>query len=119
MQRRTDPDLALLKRFVASFGMSDDRVDIENASDVVGLVGDTRDDNGLLRWALRAIETPPAVLNDVYKRLPGPFPTLYERLLLSYRWATVDLEVVSLLANPVSAARGWKVLSPRSSRTAA
>jgi hypothetical protein len=39
-------------------------------------------------------------LEPIYARLPARFPPLYERLVLSYRWAEVDLGSFRLLANP-------------------
>jgi hypothetical protein len=41
-------------------------------------------------WALEAI----------YAKLPARFPRLYEKLVLTYRWAEVDLQSCRLLANP-------------------
>jgi|SRR4029077_15438076 len=35
----------------------------------------------------------------LYAKLPARFPPLYEQLLLSYRWAEVDLPSFTLLAN--------------------
>lgn len=39
-------------------------------------------------------------LAPVYARLPARFPDLYEYLLVNYRWETVDLRLLTLLANP-------------------
>jgi hypothetical protein len=36
----------------------------------------------------------------LYAKLPARFPPLFERLLLTYRWAEVDLETFKLLPNP-------------------
>jgi hypothetical protein len=40
------------------------------------------------------------LLDALYARLPARFPPLYEKLVLSYRWAQVYLPSFSLLANP-------------------
>jgi hypothetical protein len=39
-------------------------------------------------------------VDELYAILPARFPSLYERLVLSYRWAEVDLGLFRLLANP-------------------
>jgi hypothetical protein len=38
--------------------------------------------------------------DQLYRRLPFRFPRLYEELVLSYRWAEVNLDLVELLPNP-------------------
>lgn len=48
----------------------------------------------------RAVTTPRDALSGLYQRLPAKFPPLYEQLVLSYRWPEVDLDLVTLLANP-------------------
>ena len=47
------------------------------------------------------MDTPRGALSGLYQRLPARFPPLYEQLVLSYRWAEVDLDLVTLLANPL------------------
>lgn len=44
--------------------------------------------------------TDATMLDPLYSMLPARFPLLYERLVLSYRWAEVDLGSFRLLANP-------------------
>ncbi len=39
-------------------------------------------------------------LEVVYAKLPARFPPLYERLVLSCRWAEIDPQAYRLLANP-------------------
>ena len=41
-----------------------------------------------------------AELEPLYAKLPARFPPLFEGLVLSYRWAEVDLQTYTLLANP-------------------
>ena len=41
-----------------------------------------------------------SALDAVYQHLPGRFPNLFEELLLTYRWADVELDRYRLLANP-------------------
>jgi hypothetical protein len=50
-------------------------------------------------WALKC-DTSRHLLKGIYAKLPGRFPPLFERLVLSYRWAEVDLQLYRLLANP-------------------
>jgi hypothetical protein len=54
------------------------------------------------RWRPRKLRTAARVLEPLYAGLPGRFPALYEHLVLSYRWAEVDLGRFRLLANPRS-----------------
>jgi hypothetical protein len=46
------------------------------------------------------VQTDLTALDPVYAKLPARFPPLYERLVLSYRWADVDLQRFTLPANP-------------------
>lgn len=52
------------------------------------------------RWRPVRVQTDPAAFAPVYAALPAKFPPLYERLLLTYRWADVDLRTLTLMANP-------------------
>src|SRR4029077_20913504 len=52
------------------------------------------------KWRLIEQSTDPAALDPIYAKLPARFPPLYEQLVLSYRWAEVDLQTFTLLANP-------------------
>jgi hypothetical protein len=47
-----------------------------------------------------AIPTGRDQLEALYRQVPGPFPALYERLVLSYRWLEVHLETAMPLGNP-------------------
>lgn len=58
------------------------------------------DEDGILRWQPRRAETDISSLDMVYAKLPARFPPLFERFLLTYRWAEVDLETYKLLPNP-------------------
>jgi len=98
----TTADELLVERFIASFKKLDELI----AGDPIArqlAIGD-RDQYGRRRW--RPIWRPIRVstefssLEPVYSSLPAPFPPLFERLVLSYRWAEVDLQSYRLLANP-------------------
>ena len=55
---------------------------------------------GQTRWQPARIDTDRCYLDPLYAKLPARFPPLYESLVLSYRWAEVDLGTFTLLANP-------------------
>ena len=76
---RTEDDL-LVERFVASF--------------------QKLDDFGPGRSRPMKAETERSSLERIYSELPGRFPSLFERLVLSYRWPEVDLGAYRLMANP-------------------
>jgi hypothetical protein len=42
-----------------------------------------------------------SMLDPLYAKLPARFPPLYEQLVLTYRWADVDLGTYRLLGNPL------------------
>jgi hypothetical protein len=43
----------------------------------------------------------PSALDPLYAKLPSRFPPLYEHLVLTYRWADVDLGSYRLVGNPL------------------
>jgi hypothetical protein len=55
---------------------------------------------GYKAWRPARLKTDPAQVESLYAKLPARFPPLYERLLLTYRWDMVDLELLRLLPNP-------------------
>jgi hypothetical protein len=57
-------------------------------------------------WKPRQIQTDASALEQLYAKLPSRFPPLFERLLLTYRWAEVDLQNYRLLPNPLGADLG-------------
>ncbi len=95
--KRRPHDL-LVERFVGSF----ERLDEMSVSDPIALrlaTGD-RDRHGSRRWRPIKVETESSSLDLIYSTLPRRFPPLFERLVLSYRWAEVDLGPYRLIANP-------------------
>jgi hypothetical protein len=91
-------DDELIRRFVATF---------EQLDDLSCSVSDPPPDLFVGRnaydwpcWRPAIISTPREQLHELYRRVPGPFPALYEELVLNYRWLEVHLETVMLLANP-------------------
>lgn len=96
--RASDDDL--VRRFVASFERHDDLIAFPcDAPPGELAVGPDPNFGECIRWNPRAISTPRSQLEPIYNRLPCPFPALYERLVLTYRWMEVYLESVALLAN--------------------
>jgi hypothetical protein len=95
-----DP-LALIDRFVASFEELDDMSANELLDPVAWqLATGELDRYGCKRWRPIRMNTARAALEPIYAKLPAAFPPLYEQLVLSYRWAEVDLQSYRLLANP-------------------
>jgi hypothetical protein len=91
----------LVERFVASFGNLDEMAANE-ALDLIAwqlAIGDC-DQCGRKRWRPIKVNTEVSALEPIYSKLPARFPRLFERLVLSYRWAEVDLQSYRLLANP-------------------
>lgn len=91
----------LLRKFVGSFENLD-RMYCFKETDPVAYelrTGEV-DEYGEFRWRVRNSPTDPNLLDAVYSKLPARFPPLYQQLVLSYRWAQVDLQNFSLLANP-------------------
>lgn len=97
-QQRNDD---LLSGFVGAFGRLDE-LDFFPEIDPVAaaLASGKPDEYGIFRWEPRKSETDASSLEMLYAKLPARFPPLFERLLLTYRWAEVDLETYKLLPNP-------------------
>jgi hypothetical protein len=52
------------------------------------------------KWRPVHVATPTEALASVYQNIPGPFPPLFEEMLLTYRWLEVDLRLLRLRPNP-------------------
>jgi hypothetical protein len=91
-------DNELLARFVATFEQLDDLMCLPSEPTPPELASPEPD--GWDRWRPAAIPTGRAQLEALYRKVPGPFPALYEQLVLSYRWLEVHLETAMLLGNP-------------------
>jgi hypothetical protein len=59
------------------------------------------DQYGYKSWRPVLQATDPSMLEPLYAKLPARFPPLYEQLVLTYRWADVDLGQYRLLGNPL------------------
>lgn len=95
-------DSELVDRFVLSFAKLDD-LWADSCLDPIawGLADGEPDESGRRAWRPIKYDTDPACLDPLYAVLPGRFPPLYESLVLHYRWADVDLQSFTLLANPM------------------
>jgi hypothetical protein len=91
----------LLQSFVASFEKLDDMDAVEHIYPIAWqlAVGEP-DVYGRRKWRPIEVTTERECVEPIYAELPARFPHLYELLVLSYRWADVDLQEFSLVANP-------------------
>lgn len=91
----------LLSTFVDSFRKLDGLDFFPDLDPIAAaLAAEEPDQDGIHRWQPRRSETDTSSLEMVYAKLPARFPPLFERFLLTYRWAEVDLETYKLLPNP-------------------
>ena len=92
----------LVERFVAAFEKLD--IDMSAYKDLDPIAWQLAvggyDELGRKPWRPLKVGTAPSLLEELNARLPARFPPLFERLVLSYRWAEVDLQSYRLLANP-------------------
>jgi hypothetical protein len=116
----------LIEQFIASFEKFDEMMSTSPELDPPAweLRTGEPDEHGWINWRPAKISTAPTALDGLYAKLPARFPPLYEQLVLSYRWAEVDLQSFRLLANPpgrdlsrllnemVKAPAFWKSLPP-------
>jgi hypothetical protein len=57
--------------------------------------------SGCYKWKPLQYKTSRAALSELYQKVPGPFPSLYEHLVLNFRWLEVFLsENLRLISNP-------------------
>lgn len=91
----------LIEHFVASFAKFDEMSFFEGLDNIaLGLRIPELDDLGRIQWRPRKQLSERQHLDPLYSKLPARFPPLYEELILSYRWAEVDLGTFRLVANP-------------------
>jgi hypothetical protein len=94
----------LVERFVASFEKLDEMKADEILDPVAWQLASGEADNlGWKSWRPARFSTDRSELDAIYAKLPARLPHLYERLVLSYRWAEVELGFFTLLANPPGA----------------
>jgi hypothetical protein len=91
----------LLEAFIACFSKFDEMREYKAwDSTVWQLRSGEADKDGRYPWAPLKSSTDASLLEPLYAKLPGRFPALYERLVLTYRWAQVDLGSLRLMPNP-------------------
>ena len=91
----------LIDDFIACFSKFDEMREYKAwDSTVWQLRSGEADKEGKYPWVPLKLLTDPALLDPLYAKLSGRFPALYERLVLTYRWAQVDLGSFRLLPNP-------------------
>jgi hypothetical protein len=97
----TDSEFSSVKRFVNSFEKLDEMCAGQELDPVAWQLAVGKPDQyGFKRWRPINVSTRPEILETVYEKLPARFPPLYECLILTYRWAEVDLKVYRLFPNP-------------------
>jgi len=91
----------LVEKVIASFAVIAETLDADEILDPIAwqLANGPADEYGYKRWSPIKLQTDAYALEPLYAKLPARFPRLYEQLLLSYRWAEVDLQSFTLLAN--------------------
>jgi hypothetical protein len=96
-----DRQETLLEQFVGTFEKLCEMAEYADIYPIVAefAVGEP-DELGQTHWHPLKVSTDDHYLGPLYAKLPARFPLLFERLLLSYRWAEVDLQSYTLLANP-------------------
>jgi hypothetical protein len=96
-----DSQETLLDQFVGTF---DKLCEMAEYADIYPIVAELAvgepDQLGQTPWKPLSVNTEGHCLDPLYAKLPARFPPLFERLLLSYRWAEVDLLSYTLLPNP-------------------
>ena len=95
-------DEFLVDRYVTTFEKLDGEMVADETRSPLASALDTGrvDEIGWKIWKPLKISSPPQLLDGIYASLPGRFPPLFERLVLSYRWTEVDLQTYRLLGNP-------------------
>jgi hypothetical protein len=82
----------LLSQYVASFEKLDGMSEFPDIYPITGALAISGpDEYGMVAWRPRKTDPEPALLEPLYAKLPAKFPPLFERLLLTYRWAEVGL----------------------------
>lgn len=96
-------DSELIDAFVNSFEKLDDLWTYYELDPIAWQLafGDLNQ-QGYKQWRPLTVSTEKSALETLYANLPARFPPLYEQLILSYRWAEVDLGLCRLLPNPPS-----------------
>jgi len=91
----------LLEKYIASFSKLNEMAAAEEIDPIAWqLATGEADQYGFKKWRPLRFEAERSALDVLYQELPARFPPLFEALVLSYRWAEVDLGSYRLVANP-------------------
>ena len=91
----------LLAQYISSFEKFDEMSGNPGIYPVIGTLAlGQPSDYGDVAWRPKRTEPQEILLEALYSGLPGKFPSLFERLLLTFRWADVSLDRYTLMANP-------------------
>jgi hypothetical protein len=91
----------LLSQYVSVFEKFDEMSGNPSIYPIVGTLAlGQPNDYGNVGWKPRRTEPQTSLMEGIYSRLPAKFPRLFERLLLTFRWADVSLDRYKLIANP-------------------
>ncbi len=92
-----DRALTLFRRFLLPEGVAP-----EDISPLLAEPWHEEEDPNVGPWATwrpMRVQTPSDALRTLYESVPGPLPPLYERLILMWHWAEVDLGTFRVLPN--------------------
>lgn len=91
---------ALIDKYVSAFPKFDEMTVFETDPVAIELAVGEPNKYGFRKWMPKKVDTDSAQLDQIYEKLPARFPPIFEQLVLSYRWAKVDLGTYRLVANP-------------------
>ena len=96
-----DDHAALIEQFVSSFEKLDDMAANKELFPIAWeLRSGELNQLGWPLWKPARVDTDRSRLEPLYTMLPCRFPPLFERLVLTYRWAEVEVSACTLIANP-------------------
>ena len=109
MSDTSQKDDIILRHFIAKFEEYDE-LSFSPAIDPIAAEFISAEANLATRhtWRPMRLDMDPVELDGIYAKLPARFPKLFERLVLSYRWAEVHLDTFTLFPNHAkSGLSGW------------
>jgi len=90
----------MIEQYLACFEKLDEMTAWDTDHVAPQLAVGEADQYGFKKWRPVQVDTDAKQLETLYSKLPARFPPLFERLILTYRWAEVDLQSYRLIANP-------------------
>jgi len=90
----------MIEQYLACFEKLDEMTAWDTDHVAPQLAVGEADQYGFKKWRPVQVDTNAKQLETLYSKLPARFPPLFERLILTYRWAEVDLQSYRLIANP-------------------